>query len=81
VSDETVLDPPLDPRDREYIATLEADEREVVVSTILRYQRRDGLQVGDPLPVLRLFRLDDGGPVQLDALIDGPLVLVFGSFT
>ncbi len=77
-----MLDPRLDPRDREYIATLEAAEREVVVSTILRYQRQGGLRVGDRQPAIELFRLDDGDPVHLDALIDGrPLVLVFGSFT
>ena len=62
--------------------TLESGERDVVVSTILRYQRPDRLGVGDPLPELELLRLDGGGKVQLDELADEhPLVLVFGSFT
>jgi len=30
----------LDPRDREYAAKLDANEREIMVSTILRYQRQ-----------------------------------------
>jgi hypothetical protein len=72
----------LQPRDRAYVETLDADEQEVVVSTILRYQRPDRLGVGDPVPALDLFRLEDGGMVRLDGLAGGqPLVLVFGSFT
>lgn len=72
----------LDPRDREYVEGLAEDERQVVVSTILRYQRETALRVGDPLPDLELHRLDDGAGVQLRALLDGrPVVLVFGSFT
>jgi hypothetical protein len=72
----------LQPRDREYVEALEAGEREVVVSTILRYQRHDGLGVSDLLPELELFRLDGGQKVPLDELVGPkPLVLVFGSFT
>lgn len=72
----------LDPRDREYVERLAEDEREIVVSTILRYQRESALRVGDPLPDLELHRLDDGTTVRLRELLDGrPLVLVFGSFT
>jgi hypothetical protein len=72
----------LDPRDREYVESLEGAQRQVVVSTILRYQRDTILQVGDPLPVLGLRRLDDDNRVALRDLLEGrPLVLVFGSFT
>ncbi|HSI98115.1 MAG TPA: hypothetical protein VK926_07105 [Gaiellaceae bacterium] len=73
----------LDPRDREYVEGLDdAGKRATVVSTILRYQRVDRLQVGDPLPPLELHRLEDGDAVQLDELTETqPLVLVFGSFT
>jgi len=72
----------LDPRDREYVDSLERDEREVVVSTILRHQRESRIASGDRLPALSLHRLEDGARVQLRDLVDGrPLVLVFGSFT
>jgi hypothetical protein len=72
----------LSPRDREYIERIEDPaERETIVSTILRYQRPDRLDVGDTVPPLELLRLD-GEPQRLDELIGGrPLVLVFGSFT
>jgi len=72
----------LDPRDREYAATLEGDARETVVSTVMRYRHEDRLRVGDPLPPLSADRLDDGSPVSLtEPIVDRPLVLVFGSFT
>ncbi|HWQ24659.1 MAG TPA: hypothetical protein VNK94_11190 [Gaiellaceae bacterium] len=72
----------LHPRDREYVERLDEAEREVVVSTILRYQRPGKLRVGDRLPGLEVHRLDGEGTVRLDRLSDGrPLVLVFGSFT
>jgi hypothetical protein len=71
----------LDARDREYAESLAPEQREVVVSTILRYQRADRIRVGDPVPQLELARLDDGA-VRLDVLAEGkPLVLVFGSYT
>jgi hypothetical protein len=73
----------LDPRDREYVESLD-DPREqaVVAETILRYQKPDRLRVGDPLPALEAFRLEDGGAMQLEDLLeDRPLVLVLGSFT
>ncbi len=72
----------LDPRDREYAATLEGEAREVVVSTVMRYRHEDRLRVGEPVPPLSAVRLEDGSPVSLAELIVGrPLVLVFGSFT
>jgi hypothetical protein len=72
----------LDPRDREYIAGLDGEEREIVVSTIARYQRQSGLRAGESIPALELYRLDDGEHVRLVELAAGrPLVLVFGSFT
>ena len=72
----------LDPRDREHVERLPESEREVVVSTILRYQRETALRVGDPLPDLELHSLEDSGTVRLRDLLGGrPLVLVFGSFT
>lgn len=72
----------LDPREREYVQSLDGEERDVVLSTLLRYRRRDGLQVGDRVPALKLHRLEDGGAVRLDDLAGhAPLVLVFGSFT
>jgi hypothetical protein len=72
----------LDPRDRKYVATLDGEAREVVVSAVTRYWREDRLDIGDPLPPLAAIRLDDGSPVDISDLIAGrPLVLVFGSFT
>jgi hypothetical protein len=72
----------LDPRDREYAETLDPEERDVVVSTLLRYRREAVLRIGDRLPDLPLLRLEDGGRVLLPDLFAGrPLVLVFGSFT
>jgi len=72
----------LDPREREYVQSLDGEERAVVLSTLLRYRRSDGLQVGDRVPALKLHRLEDGGAVRLDDYArHGPLVLVFGSFT
>ena len=72
----------LDPRDREYVATLDGIEREIVVSTVSTYRREDRLRVGDPLPAGELLRLEDGLPVTLESLVAGrPLALVFGSFT
>ncbi|MDH4341105.1 MAG: hypothetical protein OEW47_12180 [Thermoleophilia bacterium] len=72
----------LDPRDREYVATLEGEAREVVVSAVLRYRHEDRLRVGDPLPLLSAVRLENGSPVSLAGLTGNrPLVLVFGSFT
>ena len=72
----------LDPRDRAYAERLDGDERDVVVSTVVRYRRPDRLGVGDQLPALAAARLDDGSPVGLrDLVLDRPLLLVFGSFT
>jgi hypothetical protein len=72
----------LDPRDREYAASLSGDERETVVATVTRFRRPESLGIGDPLPELELLRLEDAEPVSLGSLVDGrPLVLVFGSFT
>jgi hypothetical protein len=73
----------LDPRNREYVESLDDHRQQtVVVETILRYQKPDRLRVGDPLPALDVFRLEDGGAMQLEDLLDErPLVLVFGSFT
>jgi hypothetical protein len=72
----------LDARDREYVAGLDPEERNVVLSAMGRYMRSGGVEVGEPVPALTLSRLEDGAPVHLDALAaDRPLVLVFGSFT
>jgi hypothetical protein len=82
VTDDSAVDRRLGARDREYVATLDPEERSVVVDTILRYQRSDGLGVGDAVPALELVRLDDSEPARLEILADDrPLVLVFGSFT
>ncbi len=76
------MDPRLDARDREYVATLDPEERAVVVATLLRYQRGGGLGVGDLVPELDLVRLDDSEPVRLETFAgERSLVLVFGSFT
>jgi hypothetical protein len=80
VSDDPRLER-LDPRDRAYAEELDADEREVVVSTVARYRRSDRLAVGDRLPALVAATLD-GSRVELrDLARDRPLLLVFGSFT
>jgi hypothetical protein len=72
----------LDARDRAYAETLDPDEREVVASTIVRYQRRGQLKLGDAIPELDVYSLNGGRPVPLSALATRrPLVLVFGSFT
>ena len=73
----------LDPRDRAYAEELAGGEREVVVSTVARYRRRDSLGVGDPLPDLTAARLDDGTPQVAfrEMARERPLLLVFGSFT
>ena len=72
----------LDPRDRAYAEQLDGDEREVVVSTVVRYRRPDRLRVGDPIPDLAAARLADRMPVALrDLSRDRPLLLIFGSFT
>jgi hypothetical protein len=72
----------LDPRDRAYVEELDEEEREIVVSTVARYRRPDGLGVGDELPALAAVRLEDGSSVELrDLVLDRPLLLVFGSFT
>ena len=72
----------LDARDREYVAGLDPEERDVVLSAMGRYMRSGGVEVGESVPALGLSRLETGEPVRLDALgADRPLVLVFGSFT
>jgi len=73
----------LDPRDREYVESItDAEKRATVVSTILRYQQPDRLQVGEPVPEVELFRLEDASAVRLGELVETrPLVLVFGSYT
>jgi hypothetical protein len=77
------LEARLDPRDREYVAGLEdAETRSTVVTTLLRYRRKEELAVGDAVPRFELFRLEDEKQVSLAALHERrPLVLVFGSFT
>lgn len=72
----------LDPRDQEYVAQLEPEERPVVVSALVRHRRQPLLEVGDELPYLAGLRLNDRERVLLGSLVDAaPLVLVFGSFT
>jgi len=72
----------LDSRDREYVESLDAEERDVVVSTLLRYRREPQLGVGDRLSELELLELQGGRRVPLGELLgERPLVLVFGSFT
>lgn len=72
----------LDPRDREYVETLDAGERDVVVSTLLRYRREPQVGIVDRLPELEVLELQGGRRVPLGELLDErPLVLVFGSFT
>jgi hypothetical protein len=72
----------LDPRDRAYVDELQPPDREVVVSTVARYRRPDGLRVGDALPALGAASLENGSLVELpDLVLDRPLLLVFGSFT
>ncbi len=72
----------LDPRDREYIESLtNAEERETIVSAIIRYQRADRLDEGDTVPALELFRTDGSAVPLRDLVTERPLVLVFGSYT
>ena len=71
----------LDARDSEYAESLPAEERDVVVTTVVRFRRPDRLQVGDPLPDLELRQLDSGRVALRSLAQDQPLVLVFGSFT
>lgn len=72
----------LEPRERAYVENLAVEEQAVVLSTLVRYRRRDRLGVGERVPALELFRLDDRERVSLDELAgQQPLVLVFGSFT
>ena len=73
----------LDRRDREYVESItDAEKRVTVVSTILRYQQPDRLEVGDAVPQLELFRMEDASTVRLGELVETqPLVLVFGSYT
>jgi len=60
----------------------DAGKRATVVSTILRYQHQDRLEVGDVVPPLELFRVEDARAVRLEVLVESrPLVLVFGSYT
>ena len=80
VSDDPRLER-LDPRDRAYAEELDADEREVVVSTVARYRRSDRLRVGDRLPALAAVTLDGPRMELRDLGRDRPLLLVFGSFT
>jgi len=82
VTEDGAPKPYLDPRDVEYVQTLVAEERGVVVSTVARFRRPDRLHVGDVLPQLELLRHEDGTHVQLRSLVAArPLVVVFGSFT
>jgi hypothetical protein len=76
------LDRVIDPRDREYVAGLDADDRDVVLETLARYRAPDLLVAGDELPDVEVFALEDGSCVRLvELLVGAPLVLVFGSFT
>jgi hypothetical protein len=72
----------LDPRDREYVESLEdVEEQRTIVTTILRHHRPDRLDRGQPIPALELLRLD-GVAVDLEKLVsERPLVLIFGSYT
>ena len=82
-SDALRLETLLDQRDREYVESVtDAEKRATVVSTILRYQQPDRLEVGDAVPQLELFRMEDASAVRLGELVEArPLVLVFGSYT
>ena len=39
----------LDPREREYVQSLDGEERDVVLSTLLRYRRRDEAPIRERL--------------------------------
>ncbi len=50
--------------------------------TMWLHARAGTLQVGDPAPDFSLMKLDKSGRMQLsDLLAEGPVVLVFGSYT
>jgi hypothetical protein len=77
------LDALVDAGDREYVAQIsDAAQREVVVSTLLRYRVPEQLAVGDPVPAAEVTALDPPRVVRLDRLVrDRPVMLVFGSYT
>ncbi len=78
VSDETWMDE----RDRQYIEAMpDSAEREAARCAVTTYRRPDRLNLGDPMPSLRLARLDGSGFADLAVSNGRPLVLFFGSYT
>ena len=73
----------IDPQDREYVASIaDAELRDVVTTTLLRYRSPERLAAGDRVPSLPVVRVDQPGTVALDQLVAGrPAVFVFGSYT
>ena len=70
------------PRDMDEITT-EPDHqrREVKRSAINTYRKEEKLNVGDPIPELKLERLEKTGFVPLSHLENRPVILIFGSYT
>ena len=81
----------VDERDVEYLlgdafreagVELGEKEQEAVVCTLLGYRYPDTVQVGDRVPELPLYPIDEAPPVALGQLhATRPLVLFFGSYT
>jgi hypothetical protein len=59
-------------------------QQEVVACSLIKHRRPDKLFVGDPVPALDLTDLsgeDSTKKVNLAAVNDQPLVLIFGSYS
>ncbi len=62
----------------------DAEQREIIVCSIISHRRPDTLAVGDPVPALDLAYLEPTETmktVNLALISDRPLVLFFGSYT
>lgn len=80
--DESFRDQLVDKRDYQYIARLrDTKKKQAAYCTVSRYRRPDHLAVGCPVPKLQLTKLNGNEVVDLGAVYDHPLVLVFGSYT
>jgi len=77
----------VEPRDEESLTEAEdAALREAIRCTLVAYRRPDRLEVGDPVPELKLTVLTDqaapgSDTVDLAGSYDRPVMLIFGSYT
>jgi hypothetical protein len=69
--------------DQQYVSSIaDAQQRDVIASSLARHRHADSLQVGDAAPSLPLTRLADGTVLRLTELAGvRPLMLIFGSYT